>query len=193
MSQNHQNVEEQAALERQAPNTSKQIYQGRAISIRVDTITTPDGLTYQREIVEHPGAVVMIPVDQAGRILLVRQWRRAAQQILLELPAGTLERGEEPIACAQRELQEEIGYAADKITPLGGFFSAPGFCNEYLHLFLAEELQEKPLAADEDEHIEVVSKTMAEALAMIEQGLICDAKTIAGISRYYLRKEARNI
>jgi ADP-ribose pyrophosphatase len=188
MSEKHQNVEQQAELEQQAPTESKSVYQGKTIAVRVDTITAPDGHTYQREIVEHPGAVVMIPVDQSGRLLLVRQWRRPAQQILFELPAGKLEKGEEPSNCAQRELQEEIGYFSNKLTPMGGFFTAPGFCNEYLHLFLAEELQESQLAPDEHEHIEIIPKSLEDALDMIEQGQICDAKTIVGITLYYRRK-----
>src|SRR6476619_2033559 len=128
--------EEEAQLEASARVESEMVYKGKRLSLRVDKITDATGRTYKREIIIHPGAVVMVPVDKEGNILLVRQWRRASNRILLELPAGTLEEGEEPAYTAGRELQEEIGFQAGKLTPLGGFFSAPGFCTEYLHLFL---------------------------------------------------------
>ncbi len=182
-------VEQRAEAEQQAPTENEIVFQGKKFSVRVDTIQPAEGKAYKREIVVHSGAVVMIPVDEAGNILLIKQWRRAADRILVELPAGTLEQGEDPAECAQRELQEEIGYIANKLTPLGGFFSAPGFCSEYLHLFLAEDLQTSRLAPDAHEHIEVIPKTPEEALHMIEQGEICDAKSIAGITRYYLRNK----
>jgi ADP-ribose pyrophosphatase len=174
-------------MEQQAPTTSETVYSGKLFKIRVDTISPPDEKPYKREIVVHSGAVVMIPVDAHGKILLVRQWRRAAGKIMLELPAGTLEQGEPPLECAKRELQEETGYASNKITSLGGFYSAPGFCTEYLHLYLTEELYESKLDPDAHEHIEVVRKSPEEAWQAILDGEICDAKSVAGISRYYLQ------
>jgi len=182
--------EEEAQLEAKATVESDMVYKGKRLSLRVDKITDDTGRTYKREIILHPGAVVMVPVDKEGNILLVRQWRRAANRILMELPAGTLEEGEEPAYTAGRELQEEIGYKAGKLTPLGGFFSAPGFCTEYLHLFLAEDLEESRLPADIGEEIEVVTVTLEEAIALIERGEIQDAKSVAGISRYYIRLHA---
>jgi ADP-ribose pyrophosphatase len=187
MSEPKMTVEEQAAAEQSAQVESQTIYEGRKFDLRVDNIKLKDGKSYRREIIVHPGAVVMIPVDSQGRLILIKQWRRAANRILIELPAGTLEKGEPPLECAKRELQEEIGYAADKMTPLGGFFSAPGICTEYLHLFLAEELRESRLDADEHEFIELLPATAEEAVQMIERGEIQDAKSIAGITRYYLR------
>jgi ADP-ribose pyrophosphatase len=182
-------VEERAEAERNAPTQSETVFQGRKFAVRVDTISPPNGSSYRREIVLHGGAVVMIPVDKDGNILLVKQWRRAVNRILVELPAGTLEKDEDPAECARRELQEETGYSPGKLTPLGGFFSAPGFCSEYLHLFLAEDLRESRLEADEHEYIELVSKSPEEAFQMIEQGQIQDAKSVAGITRYYLRQQ----
>ncbi|MFO7172533.1 MAG: NUDIX hydrolase [Bacillota bacterium] len=134
-----------------------------------------------RDVVRHPGAVVMVPVLGDGRVLLVRQWRAPAGRKLLELPAGTLEPGEEPAAAAERELQEEIGYRSRRLTPLGSFYSAPGFCTELLHLFLAEDLVPDPRPGDADEAIEVVILPLAEALVRALRGELQDAKTIAGL------------
>lgn len=136
------------------------------------------------DLVLHPGAVAMIPINAAGQLVLVKQWRRAAMRTLLELPAGTLEPNESPDQCAQRELQEEIGFKAQKITPLGGFFTAPGFCDEYIHLYLAEKLVSSPLLGDDTDEIEVATISLEEALQSIEEGKIVDAKTIVGVYRY---------
>lgn len=182
-------IEEKAKAEQEAQIESKMIYEGRKFDVRVDEITLADGHSYKREIVVHPGAVVMIPVEASGQLILIKQWRRAAGQILIELPAGTLEKGEDPLECAHRELQEEIKFAAGKMTDLGGFFSAPGICTEFLHLFLAEDLRESGLQADEHEFIELLRVMPEEALQMIERGEIVDAKSIAGITRYYLRNK----
>jgi len=141
-----------------------------------------------REVVVHPGAIVIVPIDQAGRLLLVKQWRHPVGKVLTELPAGTLEAGESPHSCAERELQEETGFKPTTLTAMGGFYSAPGFCTEYLHLFLAEGLTVSRLPADEDEHIELLSVSLAAALQMIEDGTICDAKSVAGILRYAAHK-----
>ncbi|MCG0239021.1 MAG: NUDIX hydrolase [Firmicutes bacterium] len=134
-----------------------------------------------RDVVHHPGAVVMVPLLGDGRVVMVRQWRAPAGRKLLELPAGTLEPGEEPAAAAERELQEEIGYRAGRLTALGSFYSAPGFCTERLHLFLAEDLVPDPRPGDEDEAIEVVTLPLGEALEQALRGELQDAKTIAGL------------
>ncbi len=183
---NEGEAEKQAREEKAAQVYSEMVYKGKKVSLRVDHISLESGHKYLREVVVHTGAVVMIPVDQVGKIILVKQWRRAVGQVILELPAGTLEENEDPQECAQRELQEEIGYIAGKMTGLGGFFSAPGFSTEYLHLFLAEDLRVSQLEPDAHEKIEVLRKTPEEALKMIENGEIRDAKSIAGITRYYL-------
>lgn len=181
-------AEEQARREAEAQVKSETVFKGKLFSVRVDTITdAQDGHTYKREIVQHPGAVVMVPVGPDGRLLLVRQWRRATGKVLLELPAGTLEENELPEKTADRELQEEIGYKAGRITPLGGFFSGPGILTEYLHLYLAEDLQESRLEPDENEKIDICPMSLEETIKAIETGEIEDAKTIAGISRYYWR------
>lgn len=186
------NSESQEKREKEAFLKSEWVYRGRLVNLRIDNLKSKD-FNRKIEVVEHSGAVVMIPIDKEGKILLVKQWRAPIKQIIIELPAGTLEEGEDPVSCAQRELQEEIGHQANKITPLGGFFSAPGFCTEYLHLFLAEDLKEKTLLGDDDEGIDILPCSLESSLNMIEDGIICDAKTIAGILRYkdwiFLKKD----
>ena len=163
---------------------SQEIYRGRVISIRVDEIEIENGRNVRREVVEHPGAVVIVPVDSDGKIHWVRQYRYAAERSLLELPAGTIEPGEEPLACAKREVQEETGHAASGWTPLGGFFTAPGFCTEYMHAFAATGLSSAEAHPDEDEDIEVESLTLEESLARIDTGEVEDAKSIAAVFLY---------
>jgi ADP-ribose pyrophosphatase len=163
---------------------SRDVFEGRVISLHIDEIQVPAGITVRREIVSHPGAVVIVPVDDQGRILWVRQHRWAAQRTLIELPAGTLEPGEEPEATARRELVEEVGVAASEWRRLGGFFSAPGFCSEYLHCYLATGFREEHADGDEDEDIEVVPLTLDESLAMIDRGEVEDAKSLSGMLLY---------
>lgn len=182
-----QKADEQARREKAAQVESQEVFKGKKFSVRVDTITDRPGHTYKREIVVHPGAVVMLPVTKDGKLVLVRQWRRATGQVLLELPAGTLDEGEAPLATAGRELQEEIGYKAGRITPMGGFFSAPGILTEYLHLYLAEDLEESQLDPDENEELDICEMTLQEALEAVEKGEIEDSKSIVGLSRYYFR------
>lgn len=178
---------EQREEEKKSLIESKWIYRGRVISLKTETHQFEEGQKVF-EVVQHPGAVVIIPIDPKGRILLIQQWRRAVKEITIELPAGTLEPDEEPLECAKRELQEETGFAARKMTPLGGFFSAPGFCTEYLHLFLAEDLQSAPLPPDIDEKIDLFPITMQEAKHLIQHNQIRDAKTVAGILRFLCEK-----
>lgn len=160
---------------------SKRIYQGRVINLRIDTLEVGEGKTVQREIIEHPGAIVVAAVDDQRRVLLVRQYRHAAGGTLLELPAGTMEGGEDPADTAARELQEEAGFAASEMVPAGGYFSAPGFCTEFLHLFIARKLTPHRLLGDEDEEIEVEAVPLDMVRGLILSGAIKDAKTIAGL------------
>ena len=126
----------------------------------------------------------MIPINDRGEIHFIQQWRRCPGKILLELPAGVLEPNESPKDCAQRELQEEIGFMANQLTYLGGFFTAPGFCNEYLHLFLAENLTFSPAQAEDTPYIDRCVLSLEKTLEALDQGLIEDAKTLCGILKY---------
>ncbi|HSW86357.1 MAG TPA: NUDIX hydrolase [Rhabdochlamydiaceae bacterium] len=179
------NSERQSKQETSGLINSEWIHKGRIISLRMDTFKLEDGSSIKREIVVHPGAVVMIPVAPDGDLFLVKQWRRAAQKILIELPAGTLEENESPEACAHRELQEEIGYKAKNLISFGKFFSAPGFCNELLHLYLATDLIESSLKGEDTDEIDILKISMEKALSMIDNLEIWDAKTIAGILKYH--------
>jgi ADP-ribose pyrophosphatase len=167
--------------------SSRDVYEGRIVKLRVDEIEVRNGLNVRREVVEHPGAVVVVPVDGEGRILWVKQYRYAAGRDLVELPAGTLEKGEAPEATAQRELAEEIGFAAASWEALGGFYSAPGFCTEYLYAYVASDLTPAQAHGDDDEDIEVVPLTLDESLARIDAGGVVDAKSLAALL-LYLRK-----
>jgi ADP-ribose pyrophosphatase len=168
----------------------ERVYEGKVVSLRLDTVRMPDSRTATREVVEHVPAVAMVPVDGDGRILLVRQWRLPADGVLLEIPAGSTDPDEAPEPAAQRELQEETGYRAGRLTRLGGFWVAPGYCTEYIHVYLAENLEESRLDADEDENIEVVRLTLDEALAAIADGRIDDAKSQVGLLLYARRLAA---
>lgn len=168
--------------------SSKRIYEGKIINLRVDTVAFPNGRTGTREVVEYPGAVAVVPVNERGELLLVRQFRHAVGKTLLEIPAGKLEVGEDPLASARRELLEETGYEAERLNRLFGFFSTPGFTTEELHLFLATGLQLKEQNLDEDEFIDVVAVPFEQAVGMIWAGAICDAKSVAGILAVYVLK-----
>jgi ADP-ribose pyrophosphatase len=154
---------------------------GRRIRVRVDEVERADGHRTTREIVEHPGAVAILAWD-GDRLAMVRQWRHAPGELLLEIPAGTLEPDEEPATTARRELAEEVGLSAAHWEDGPTFFTAPGFCDERMHLYLATGLSGSPADADTDELLEPTWMTLPDALAAIDDGQIRDAKTIAGIS-----------
>lgn len=166
---------------------SRRIYQGRVVGLRIDTVRLPNGDTSDREIVEHGSAIVVVPIDDHGRILMVRQYRKAIEQALLELPAGGMDPGETPEEAVLREMQEETGFLPRKLEALGGFYTAPGFCQEYLHLFLATDLTPSKLAQDHDENVEVEPVTWDQAMALLDSNEIRDAKSVAGLLRVFAR------
>jgi ADP-ribose pyrophosphatase len=161
--------------------SSEPVYLGKLVKLYVDTVQLPDGTQSTREIVRHPGAVAMVPLLASGEVVLVRQFRGAADRVLLEIPAGTLEPGEEPLAAAGRELQEEAGFRPGKLERLGGEYTAPGYTSEFIHLFLATDLVPSRLAQDADEFLEAVTLPLGEALRQVESGEIQDGKTIIGL------------
>ncbi len=161
---------------------SEKKYSGRVLALRVDRVRLGNGKETGLEIIEHRGSVVMVPVDDDGGIWLVRQYRHAAGRELLELPAGTLEPGEAPAACAGRELREEIGMAAGKLTRIGGFFLAPGYATEFMQVFLAEGLRADKIPGDEDEVLQPEKFSMAELRKKLEEGNLEDAKTAAALA-----------
>ena len=159
---------------------TKTIFRGRVIEVSVDTVSEGE-LTYEREVVHHAGSAVIVPVFDDGTIALVRQYRHPAQRYLLEVPAGTLERGEAPEKGAARELEEELGLVCGRLKKLSEFFVSPGFCEEKMWVYLATELTETEQRLEDDEVIEVVRIPFSQALSMITTGEIEDAKTIIGV------------
>jgi len=161
--------------------SSTNIYRGKVINIRQDKVMLSDGRESLREIVEHPGAVVILALTDDKKIVMIRQFRKPAEEVLWELPAGTIEPGEDLENCARRELEEETGYYPRKIKNIITFFSSPGFCNERLTLFLAEDLEKRNKNEDADEFIKVQLITLDKTLDMVRKNIIRDAKTIIGI------------
>ncbi|MGL4820687.1 MAG: NUDIX hydrolase [Bacilli bacterium] len=161
-------------------------YRGNVLSIRKVVVALADGTEATREVLDFPGAVGIIPITASGEIVLVKQFRKAIERVIYEIPAGKLEDGEEPLYCAKRELEEETGLEAHSWTQAGGFYKSPGYTADYIHLFWAEQLQivENPKAADADERVEVVTVSVEEAHQLEQTGHICDAKTLYALRLY---------
>ena len=159
---------------------SRTVFRGKVFDVRIDTVQEGE-VVYQRDVVHHPGSAVIVPVFADDTVALVKQYRHPANRYLLELPAGTLNQGEEPEVGAARELEEELGVVAGKLEQLSEFFVSPGFCEEKMWVYLATGLTLTSQRLDEDEIIEVVRVHLTEALAMIAAGEIQDAKTIIGL------------
>lgn len=164
--------------------SSRLAFSGRAVRVRIDTVQTSDGRKTTREIVEHSDCVAIIAIDVDNNILLVKQFRKPVEKELLEIPAGGIEPGEDPEACVSRELREEAGYLPRKVEKLGGFYSSPGYCTEYLYLYLATDLTPGQLYAEDTAGIKVVKVTIDQIPGLITSGTICDAKSIAGLLTY---------
>lgn len=159
---------------------SQRLYEGRVVSLRLDTVVLPNGTLGRREIVEHSGAIAVVALDSQGKVLLVRQFRLPTGGVLLEVPAGGIEVGEDPAVAASRELAEEIGFTPGKLTPLFEAWVAPGYCSEKIWGYLAEELVPAPAAhTDHDEFVETVPLLLDDALAALSDGRIQDMKSVA--------------
>jgi ADP-ribose pyrophosphatase len=161
--------------------SSEYAFEGHAFKLRLDHLRTPDNREVVYEIVEHPGAVTIIPVDEDRQILFVKQYRPATGEVMLELPAGTINKGEDPLDCALREVREETGMAARQMDKIGEVWLAPGYSTEFLRFFLATGLYPAPLEQDEDEFINVEAIPYEKALEIAAKGEIHDAKTLAGL------------
>lgn len=161
--------------------SKEMVYKGNILNLRVDQVVLPGGKTVRREVVEHGGAVAVVALDEDSRLLMVRQYRYPVGRVLLEVPAGMIEEGEEPAVCAARELAEETGCRARELKMLFSFYSTPGFTTEKLYVFLARGLKCLDSHPDEDEFIEINRVPLDRALEMIDSGDICDAKSIIGI------------
>ncbi|MEE8472629.1 MAG: NUDIX hydrolase [Dehalococcoidia bacterium] len=161
--------------------SSRTVFQGQVVGLRVDDVELASGEVTTREVVEHSDVVVVVALDGEDNVLLVRQYRHAVDRQLLELPAGGMEPAESPEDCVRREMREETGYLPHRLERLGGYFSAPGYCTEYLHLYLATDLEPSPLVAEDTGSIELVRVPRERVLGLVASGEVCDAKSVAGL------------
>jgi ADP-ribose pyrophosphatase len=159
---------------------NKKIYQGKIIDLAVDTVRFPEQ-SVDMEWIKHPGGAAVVPLLPDGSVVLIKQYRYVINDTIWEIPAGRLEKGESPHDCAFRELEEEVGYKATEVTKLTEIYSAPAYCTEVIYLFLATGLMPGKQRLDDDEFIEIVTLPLDEAVAMVEEGNITDAKTVAGL------------
>lgn len=166
---------------------TKNIYKGKVVTLDIDTVTLPNGLTFDLEIVRHPGAAAIVPIKDDGTVVLIRQFRHAAAGFIYEIPAGKLNPGEDPLVCAERELEEEIGYRANTFKLLSSILTAPGYTDEIIHIYKATGLTKTQQKLDHDEVLDVVEMPLSEAIAMIQSGAIRDAKTMVGLQAVYLQ------
>lgn len=166
---------------------TKQIFQGSIISVQVDEVELPNGQTSKREIVKHPGAVAILPFTAEGKLILVRQFRKALEKEIYEIPAGKLEENELPEVCAKRELEEETGYTCSQLTLLTSFYTSPGFANEYIYLYEASKLSTGHRQLDQDEFMEVVEVSLEEAERLVAEQKIDDAKTMYAVLYWKFR------
>jgi ADP-ribose pyrophosphatase len=159
------------------------IYKGKVINLKIEKVSK-EGKTKKTEIIEHKGAVVMLPIDEKENIIFIKQYRRAIKKTIIELPAGTLEKNEDPKICAARELQEEIGYKPNTLVSIGDFYTTPGFCTEVIKIFIAKDLEKSPLKKDLDEEITPFFLSFKKAEDMIKKNEIKDGKTIVTFFLY---------
>lgn len=162
---------------------SEEIYDGKIVKLRVDDVTLPNGETSKRELITHQGGVAVIPVTKDNKILFVKQYRKAIEKSLIEIPAGLIDEGEDPETTAVRELEEETGYTTKKLTFVTSFYPSPGYTDELNYIYFTDELEllEEAVPGDDDEFVEVVALTLAEAKAYVKEQQIHDAKTIYAI------------
>jgi len=166
------------------------IFKGKIIDLHVDQVELPNGKSASREIVKHPGAVAVIAFTDDHKMIMVEQYRKPLERSLIEIPAGKLEKGEEPKNTAKRELEEETGYSCDELDHIASFYTSPGFADEIIHLFVAKGLKkiENPLQPDEDEFVHLLELSLEEALEYVQSGRIYDAKTMYAVQFWQLQK-----
>jgi ADP-ribose pyrophosphatase len=170
--------------------TSEEIFSGKVISLHLQEVELPNGKHSKREIIKHPGAVAILAVTDNNKIVMVEQFRKALERTIVEIPAGKLEKGEDPAACARRELEEETDYVCESLELITSFYSSPGFADEIVHVFLARGLAKKENSAglDEDEFVNLEELTLDEALQYVKEQKIYDAKTIFAVQYLQLQK-----
>jgi len=161
--------------------SSKTLYEGKVINLKVNEVKLENGAVASREIVEHPGGVCVFGIDEDKNVLMVKQYRAPFECVLLEAPAGKLDKGEDPLTCGKREFLEETGYTAKKMTYLGEFYPSVGFLTEKIHIYMAEGLKKEEQHLDEDEFLNVLKMPLSELLKMVKNNEIKDAKTVIGL------------
>ncbi len=161
--------------------SSQLIYDGRAVKLRVDSVRLDNGRLTTREIVEHSDCIAVVVIDKNDNVLLVKQYRKAVEKEVLEIPAGGIDPGEEPVAAVKRELREETGFLPQRVERIGGFYASPGYSSEFLHLFVASDLTPEKLQAEDTESIKIERVPIPQILELIRTGAINDAKSIAGL------------
>ncbi len=169
------------------------VFRGRIVEIRHDKVLLANGREAYREVVKHPGGVTILPLTAEGDVIMVRQYRYPFEEVLLEVPAGKLDPGETPLDCARRELHEETGYGAEKMTFLGAIYPSPGFCDEVLYLYLAQELQKGVACPDDDEILAVERVPFSDLIHWIMEDKVRDAKTVAAALKSKLYLESGKI
>jgi ADP-ribose pyrophosphatase len=169
---------------------SEEIFSGKVISLHLQDVELPNGKKSKREIIKHPGAVAILAVTDDNKIVMVEQYRKALERTIVEIPAGKLEKGEEPAVCAERELEEETGYVCESLELLTSFYTSPGFADEIVHVYLAKGLtkKENSAALDEDEFVNLEELTVEEAIQYIKEQKIYDAKTIYAVQYLQLQE-----
>ena len=170
---------------------TRNIYTGKVITLNVDTVQLPNGVTVDLETIRHPGAAAVVPVKDDGTVVLIRQFRHAAGGFIYEIPAGKLASGEDPLHCASRELEEEVGYRASTFELLSSIFTAPGFADEVIHVYKATGLTKGRQHWDRDEVLDVIEMPLSEAITKIEDGTIRDGKTIVGLQAVHIKVHRR--
>ena len=173
--------------DRSVPMT-RNIYTGKVVTLNVDTVRLPNGVTIDLETIRHPGAAAVVPIKDDGTVVLIRQFRHAAGGFIYEIPAGKLSPGEDPLHCAARELEEEVGYQASSFELLSSIFTAPGFADEVIHIYKATGLTKGRQQLDRDEVLEIVEMPLDQAIERIQDGTIRDGKTIVGLQAVYIRE-----
>lgn len=169
--------------------TTKNIFSGKVLTLNIENVSLPNGATTDLEIIRHPGASAIVPMKQDGTVVLIRQFRHAAGGFIYEIPAGKLHPGEDPLDCARRELEEEIGYRPKNLEFITSIFTAPGFTDEVIHIYKATGLQRGQQKLDQDEVLEVLEWPLEKAIAEIQNGTIRDAKSIIGLQSVFLASQ----
>jgi len=167
---------------------TRNIYTGKVVTLNVDTVQLPNGVTIDLETIRHPGAAAVVPIKDDGTVVLIRQFRHAAGGFIYEIPAGKLSPGEDPLHCAARELEEEVGYRSSSFELLSSIFTAPGFADEVIHVYKATGLTKGRQQLDRDEVLEIVEMPLEQAIKRIQDGTIRDGKTIVGLQAVYIRE-----